>query len=90
VGEIRSRNEHQPHAKGSCCPSTCSQIKADREALSSACGARLEGLPKARRSRWRAEGRTERKLQTRRPLDSAVIVKLSLLDNEPLQRQMRL
>src|SRR4249919_1162917 len=28
--------------------------------------ARLEGLPNARRSRWRAEGQTERKLQTRR------------------------
>jgi len=40
-----------------------SQIKADREALSCACGARLEGLPNARRSRWRAEGQTERKLQ---------------------------
>jgi hypothetical protein len=69
VGEIRSRNEHQPHAKGTCCPAMYSQIKADREALSCACGARLEGLPNARRSRWRAEGQTERKLQTRRPLD---------------------
>jgi hypothetical protein len=29
----------------------------------------LEGLPNTRRSRWRAEGPTERKLQTRRPLD---------------------
>jgi hypothetical protein len=46
-----------------------SQIKADREALSCACGARLEALPNARRSRWRTEGQTERKLQTRRPLD---------------------
>jgi len=42
-----------------------SQIKADREALSCACGAG----PNARHSRWRAEGQTERKLQTRRPLD---------------------
>jgi hypothetical protein len=47
VGEIRSRNEHQPHAKGTCCPAMYSQIKADREALSCACGARLEGLPNA-------------------------------------------
>jgi len=57
VGEIRSRNEHQPHAKGTCCPAMYSQIKADREALSCACGARLEGLPNARRSRWRAKGK---------------------------------
>ena len=38
MGEIRSRNEHQPHAKGTCCPAMYSQIKADREALSCACG----------------------------------------------------
>ena len=55
MGEIRSRNEHQPHAKGTCCPSMYSQIKADREALACACGAIL---PNARRSRWRAEGQT--------------------------------
>jgi hypothetical protein len=28
-GGVRNQNDHQPHAKGPCCPSMYSQIKAD-------------------------------------------------------------
>jgi hypothetical protein len=64
VGEIRSRNEHQlmqrAHAAFRCTARSKRTGKRCR-----ACGARVEGLPNAQRSRWRAEGQTERKLQTR-------------------------
>ena len=51
VGEVRKRNEHQPRAKGSQVTSMSRQIEADRRALSCASGARLAGLPNARRAR---------------------------------------
>ena len=69
VGGVKKRNEHQPHAQGPRRSPMHRQIKADREALSCACGARLAGLPDARRTRWCAGGQTERKLPARRPLE---------------------
>jgi hypothetical protein len=62
---IRKRNEHQPHAQGSRRTPMRRQIKTDRTALSCACGARLEGLPDARRPRWCAGGETQRELSAR-------------------------
>ena len=43
-------------------PRCTAKIKANRAALSCACGQGLEGLPNARCSRWRARGRAKRKL----------------------------
>jgi hypothetical protein len=53
-GEDQRRNEQQPHAQGSRGPAVHCQIKTDREALSFACCAKLEGVPNARRTRRRA------------------------------------
>ena len=68
-GEVSRRNEHQPHAKGPRRTAMHGQIKADWETMSCACGARLEGLPDARRSRWRTGGQTQWKLSAWRPLE---------------------
>jgi hypothetical protein len=56
VGEVRSQNEHQPHAKhteGSRGPSMQSKVKADRAAVQGACSARFSRVPDAWRS-WRS------------------------------------
>jgi hypothetical protein len=65
VGELRKRNEHQPHAQGPRCAKVQGPIKADREAVSCACGAGLSGLPDARSSRWRTGGKAKRKFPAR-------------------------
>ena len=64
-GVGRRRNERQPHAQGSCGTPMYGQIEANWAALSCTGSSRLEGLPNARRSRWRAEGRAEWQLSTR-------------------------
>src|SRR3974390_203859 len=66
---VRERNEHQPHAKGSCRSPMHGQIKANRRAVPCASGARLERLPDAWRSWRRANWQAEWKLQTRREVE---------------------
>ena len=68
VGGVK-KDEHQPHAQGPRRSPMHGQIKADGKALLCACGARLSGVPDARRTWWRAGGQTEWKLPARRPLE---------------------
>ena len=51
-GGYETRNEHQPHAKGTRRSPMHGQIKADGKALLCACGSRVSGVPDARRPWW--------------------------------------
>ena len=59
---VSKRNEHQPHAKGTRGSPMRRQVKADRKAMSCACGARLLRLPDAWRTRWRTGRQAKREL----------------------------
>jgi hypothetical protein len=52
VGELKSKNERQPHAPLQCRPEMPGQIKAHRPALPIARCDRLSRLPNARRQGW--------------------------------------
>jgi hypothetical protein len=64
-----------------------SQIKTDWEAMSCAGGARVEGLPDARRPRWRSRGRTQWKLPAWRAVEgdnrALEVYQITALTNVP-------
>jgi hypothetical protein len=92
-GGVQKRNEHQPHAKGSCRPSMHGEIKANGEAMSRSCRTRLESLPDAWGPWRRPKRRAQRKLPAWCPLKgdnrALEVHQIATLTNVCFRRQSR-